>query len=68
MTDPQVFHPVLGRSVKNGTTNTCSKCGHSIPEDRVPLIMWDDTGNIMWVFCEGCEGPIFNLTVTGGSQ
>lgn len=60
MTDPQILHPVFGRSVKNGCTDTCSICGGSIAEDDVPLMMWDKVNqNIMYVFCEGCGGPIF---------
>jgi hypothetical protein len=58
VTDRQILHPNLGRSVKNGATDTCSKCGHTIPEDHVPLILWDQSGEFMWVFCEGCEVSI----------
>lgn len=56
MTDQHVLHPVFGRSVKNGATDTCSKCGHSIPEDAVPIMLWDENDkNIMWVLCGNCE-------------
>lgn len=55
--DVSVSDPLLGRSVKNGTTDTCSKCGHTIPEEHVPLMLWNDTGDLMWVYCEACEGP-----------
>ena len=61
MTDKQVLHPLYGRSVKLGATDTCSKCGHTIPEENVPLMMWDDTGDIMWVFCKECEKPFLKM-------
>lgn len=60
MTDKQVLHPEYGRSVLLGATDTCSKCGHTIPEERVPLMMWDDTGDVMWVFCATCEKPLLS--------
>ena len=53
--DVQVFDPALGRSVKNGATDTCSKCGGSIPENHVPLMLWNDRGNLMWVYCDKCD-------------
>jgi hypothetical protein len=59
--DISVFDGTLGRSVKNGATDTCSKCGHSIPEEHVPLILWNGSGELMWVYCEACEGPMFAL-------
>lgn len=58
MPDRQVYHARLGRSVKNGATDTCSKCARSIPDDHVPLMLWNNSGNLMWVYCEACEGPI----------
>lgn len=58
MEDRQVYHATLGRSVKNGATDTCSRCGRSIPVDHVPLMLWNDDGDLMWVYCEACEGPI----------
>ena len=65
MTEKQVFHPAYGRSVKNGATDTCSKCGHTIPWKHVPLMMWDSADdNIMWVFCEGCEKPILETMMS----
>lgn len=57
--DRQVVHPTLGISVKNGATDTCSKCGHTIPEEHVPLIMWNEAGDLMWVYCDKCEGKMF---------
>jgi hypothetical protein len=59
--DVSVYHPVMGRSVKNGATDTCSKCGHTIPEEHVPLMLWDDSGELMWVYCEDCDADMFNL-------
>ena len=56
--DASVFDPALGRSVKNGATDTCSKCGHSIPEEHVPLILWNESGELMWVYCKTCDKPI----------
>jgi RNA polymerase-binding transcription factor DksA len=56
--DKQVFDPFLGRSVKNAATDTCSKCGGSIPEEHVPLMLWNESGELMWVYCEQCEKPI----------
>jgi ribosomal protein L24E len=53
--DIQVFDPALGRSVKNGATDTCSMCGGPIPEDHVPLMLWNNQGNLMWVYCAKCE-------------
>lgn len=57
--DIAVHHPLLGRSVKRGATDTCSKCGDPIAEDAVPLMLWNDSGDLMWVLCEACEGPVF---------
>lgn len=54
----QICDPSLGRSAKNGATDTCSKCGHSIPEEHVPLIAWNEGGDLMWVYCEKCEGSL----------
>lgn len=57
--DVAVSDPRLGRSVRNGATDTCSKCGHTIPEEHVPLILWNETGELMWVYCGTCDGPMF---------
>jgi hypothetical protein len=64
--DLSIYHEVLGRSVKNGATDTCSKCGHSIPEEHVPLILWNGSGKLMWVYCERCDGPMFSLLYRPG--
>lgn len=63
MADRQVYHHTLGRSVKNGATDTCSKCGGTIPEQHMPLILSDRTGDLMWVFCEACDGPLMSHVV-----
>jgi hypothetical protein len=47
--------------VKNGATDTCSICCRSIPDDYIPLMLWDNSGDVMWVYCEACEGPIFGV-------
>jgi ribosomal protein L24E len=59
MADRQLYDPTLGRSVKNATTDTCSKCGGTIPEEHVPLILSSNDGDVMWVYCEKCDGPMF---------
>ena len=51
MTRRTAMHPAFGRAAKNGETDTCSICGRHIPEHHVPLILWDDSGDQMWVFC-----------------
>jgi hypothetical protein len=39
MANTQILHPVLGRAVKDGATDTCSRCGHTIPDEHVPAIL-----------------------------
>jgi hypothetical protein len=56
MDDP---HRTLGTPRKH--TDLCSKCGKEIPEEHVPLILWADGGGVMWVYCEACEEPMFNI-------
>lgn len=68
MSDIQVYDPVMGRSVKNGSVDTCSKCGHTIPEEHVSLICWDKAGTLMWVYCEKCEGAVFHRIFPKGAQ
>jgi hypothetical protein len=58
--DVQVFDPTLGRSVKNGATDTCSICRGSISEDAVPLMLWNDSGDVMWVYCRLCEDVVLD--------
>jgi hypothetical protein len=40
----------------------CSYCSAAIPEDSVPLILWNDEG---WTvrFCEKCEEFAFKLVL-----
>ncbi len=64
--DVQVLDPLLGRSVKNGATDTCSKCAHTIPDEHVPLILWDNSGDLMWVICTDCEPAILAKLMRGG--
>jgi hypothetical protein len=57
-----MLHSVLGRSFE-GRTDTCSKCGHAIPEDAVPLMLFGGgRSGLMWVYCEDCEGVLLKLT------
>ena len=56
--DVQVWDAALGRSAKNGATDTCSICGGSIPEYHVPLMLWNNQGNLMWVYCARCEDGV----------
>jgi hypothetical protein len=41
-------------------TDECSVCEASIPEDSVPLRLWNNEG---WaaVFCDGCPEAIFGV-------
>jgi hypothetical protein len=63
--DVQVLHPVLGRSVKNGATDTCSICGGSIPKDHVPVMLFNHSAErgseLMWVYCKRCEPPLLQM-------
>lgn len=63
MGELRVKHPTMGFVCINGDTHVCSGCGCAIPEEYVPLIMWDETGHLMWVYCETCEKPMFKLMV-----
>jgi hypothetical protein len=63
--DVRVYDAVLGTSVLGGVTDTCSKCGHTIPDEHVPLMLWSDHGDMMWVYCEGCEGAMWQRVSTG---
>lgn len=65
--DARVIHPVLGVSRINGDTSTCSKCGGTIPEEHVPLLLWDDSGHVMWAYCGDCDTPIFALIRRGAA-
>jgi hypothetical protein len=50
---------ILGKPVRD--TETCSKCGGAIPDEHVPLMLFADGRNLMWVFCERCEIEIFRF-------
>lgn len=64
--EPRVYHPTMGFVCLDGDTGTCSRCCHTIPEEHVPLIMWDETGHLMWVYCETCEKPMFKILTRAG--
>jgi hypothetical protein len=55
--------PLLGRSVRNGARDICSRCEAAIPEHHVPLMLWDRSGLRMWVICEACEPTILKHLV-----
>lgn len=59
----QAFDPLLGRSVRNGATDRCSKCAGAIPEEHVPLMLWDRSGHLMWVICESCEPRVLKQLI-----
>lgn len=63
--DATVYDSVLGRSVKNGATDTCSKCAHTIPDEHVPLMLWSKSGEVMWVICQACERAILPKLMRG---
>jgi hypothetical protein len=49
----QVVDPFLGISRPDGEyPHRCSKCGVEIDEDAVPLMLWNGTGELMWVYCD----------------
>jgi NAD-dependent SIR2 family protein deacetylase len=59
-----VNHPTLGQSRPDGEDpHHCSRCEAEIPDDHVPVMLWQDEGRIMYVYCEACEGPILAQTV-----
>jgi hypothetical protein len=35
---------------------TCSRCRRRILEDEVPLMLWDRTGRLLWIYCDDCTG------------
>jgi RNase P subunit RPR2 len=41
----------------------CSRCTVLIPEESVPLMLWDQSGKLMWVYCRRCEGRIMRLAL-----
>ena len=36
--------------------NTCSRCRQVVPDDQVPLMLWDSSGENMLIYCEPCLG------------
>lgn len=57
-----MLHPVLGRSFEGGPFDACSKCGHEIPEEAVPLILFGGgPSGLSWCYCEDCEGSVLKL-------
>lgn len=57
----QPYYDVFGRAAKDGATDTCSKCGGTIPEEHVPLMLWNQEGSLMWVYCLKCEKPFLEM-------
>jgi hypothetical protein len=54
----------LGKPRQQHTNFLCSKCSTVIPDDHVPLILWENGGEErMWVYCEECEMPIFETYI-----
>jgi len=53
--------PILG--ISRSDTDACSKCGHEIPDEAVPLILWSKDGNSMWVYCKKCEGMMIRRLI-----
>lgn len=45
-----------GDFVHVGTNDrTCSRCRADVPDDDVPLMVWDDSdAGRMWIYCEAC--------------
>lgn len=48
---------ILGTPRKH--TDKCSKCDADIPDEHVPLMLFADGRNLMWVYCEHCEESMF---------
>lgn len=34
--------------------NTCSRCRAEVPDEDCPLLLWDESGNNMLIYCERC--------------
>jgi hypothetical protein len=50
-------HAILGKPREH--PNRCSKCDQYIPSDAMPLMLFADGRDLMWVYCERCEETIF---------
>lgn len=33
---------------------TCSRCRQEVPDDEVPLMLWDRSGMLMLIYCDRC--------------
>lgn len=43
--------------VHRGTNdNTCSRCRTEVPEGQVPLLLWNESGEEMMIYCKDCLG------------
>jgi hypothetical protein len=45
--------------------DACSKCDAAIPDEHVPLMLFADGRNLMWVYCERCEIEMFQRLNAG---
>lgn len=36
----------------------CSRCRKDIDEDEVPLRLWAQDPNYMWIYCESCMNDV----------
>jgi len=65
----QVVHGRLGISRPDGEyPHVCSKCSTAIDEDAVPLMAFNETGELMWVYCDDCQDEIAALILKPGSD
>lgn len=56
--------PRLGLEVDHTTgRDRCSRCNEPIGEDAVPLMLWNESGERMWVYCEACSGSMLRTLV-----
>ena len=49
------------RKDSDATLLACSKCNTTIPDEHVPLMLFADGRNLMWVYCENCEVEMFRV-------
>jgi hypothetical protein len=56
------WHPTLGfdRQVSD-QPHLCSMCCEAIDEESVPLMLFSETGELAWIYCDDCAGPIMGL-------
>jgi hypothetical protein len=56
-------HPILGDDREpSEAPRRCSRCQLRIPDERVPLILWSESGELAWVYCATCE-PLMLATL-----